>query len=116
MIDLVPVPNSRERIDMNALGYIIIAIAKMLHLLVTIYTFVIAAAVIMSWIKPDPYNPIVKVIRQITEPVFLLIRRIMPRFLFRTGLDFSPIIVLLILILFDTVVVGLLFDFGKSLF
>lgn len=101
---------------MNALGYLILAIAKMLHLIFTIYTFIIAIAVIMTWIKPDPYNPIVRIIRQITEPVFNLVRRIMPRFLFRTGLDFSPILILLLLILFDTVVVGLLYDFGKSFF
>jgi YggT family protein len=101
---------------MNALAYLVIAIAKMLHLIFTIYTFIIAAAVIMSWIKPDPHNPIVRIIRQVTEPVFNRVRRIMPRALFRTGLDFSPIIILLILILLDTVVVELLFDLGKSLF
>lgn len=91
------------------------AIAKMLHLIFNIYTFVIAIAVIMSWIRPDPYNPIVRIIRQITEPVFNIVRRIMPRFLFRTGIDLSPIFVLLILIVLDTVLVGYLYELGQFL-
>lgn len=101
---------------MQAIGYIIIAIAKMLHLILNIYTFIIVIAVILSWVRPDPHNPIIRIIHQITEPVFYRVRRIMPRALFRTGLDFSPIIVLLILILLDTVVVNLLFDLGRSFF
>lgn len=101
---------------MNALGYVIIAIAKMLHLIINIYTFIIVIAVILSWVRPDPTNPIVRIIHQVTEPVFFRIRRIIPRALFRTGLDFTPIIVLLLLILIDTVVVNLLMDWGKMCF
>lgn len=100
---------------MNALGYIVLAIAKMFHLILNIYTFIIVITVILSWVRPDPSNPIVRILRQVTEPLLLRVRRHMPRFLFKTGLDFSPIIVLLLLILVDTVVVGLLMDFGSSL-
>lgn len=101
---------------MNVLGYLIIALAKMLHLVLNIYTFVVAIAVILTWVKPDPSNPIVRILRQITEPAFNIVRRIMPRALFKTGFDLSPIVVLLIIILIDTVVVGFLFDMGSSFF
>ena len=101
---------------MNALGYLVVAIAKMLHLIISIYTFIIVIAVIMSWIRPDPHNPIVRMIHQITEPILSRVRKWMPRALFRTGLDLSPIIVLLLLILVDTVVTNLLMDFGQSFF
>jgi len=101
---------------MNAIGYLFIALAKMLHLIINIYTFIVVIAVIISWLRPDPYNPIVRMIHQITDPVLGRIRKWMPRALFRTGFDFSPIIVLLLLILIDTVVTNLLMDFGHSFF
>lgn len=100
---------------MHILGYTIIAVARMLSLVLSIYTFVIAAAVILTWIRPDPSNPIVRLIYQLTTPVLNWARRIMPRFLWQSGIDFSPIIVFFVIILIDTVVVNLLRDFGTSL-
>ena len=100
---------------MSALGYTIIAIARMVSLVLNLYMIVIAAAAILSWIRPDPYNPIVRFIYQLTTPVLNLARRIMPRFLWQSGIDFSPIIVFFVIILIDTVVVNLLRDFGTRL-
>ncbi|MFO1518575.1 MAG: YggT family protein [bacterium] len=98
---------------MHAIGYLIISLAKILSLLVNIYTFIIAGAVIISWVNADPYNPIVRFLRQATEPIFWRVRRILPQFLFRTGLDFTPIVVLILLILIENVVVNLLFEWGQ---
>jgi len=95
---------------MTVIGYLLLAFARLLNLLIGIYTFVVAAAVIISWVNPDPHNPIVRILRQLTEPAFALARRILPRALWRTGIDFSPILVFFILILIDTVIVNLLFD------
>jgi YggT family protein len=100
---------------MHALAYLILAIARMFDLIIDIYTFVIAAAVLISWVNADPYNPIVKVIRNLTEPVFNLFRKIIPGKLYRTGFDFTPIVVLLALILINTVLVNLLRDVGMSM-
>ena len=100
---------------MNAVGYLILALARVLNMITMLYTFIVAAAVIISWVNPDPYNPIVRILRQLTEPVFRITRRVMPRALWRTGLDLSPILVFFVLILFDTVVVNLLFDMAKDL-
>lgn len=100
---------------MRALAYFVLAIAKILHLLINIYTFVVAIAVLISWVNPDPYNPLVRILRQLTEPVFSKIRRIMPRSFFRTGFDFTPVIVLFLLIILDTVGVQLLYDLATSL-
>lgn len=100
---------------MSALGYIIIAVARMLSLILSLYMIVIAAAAILSWIKPDPYNPIVRFIYQMTTPVLNWARRLMPRFLWQSGIDFSPIIVFFVIILIDTVVVNLLRDLGARL-
>ena len=87
----------------------------MLGLIIDIYTFVIAAAVLVSWVNADPFNPIVKVIRSLTEPIFNLCRKIVPQRLYRTGFDFTPVVVLLILILIDTVLVNMLFDVGRNM-
>lgn len=100
---------------MNALAYLLIGVAKILHLLISIYTFVVAFSVLLSWVSPDPRNTVVHILRSLTEPVFWQVRRILPRVLFRTGIDFSPIIVLFILILLDTVAVQLLYDLAHSL-
>jgi YggT family protein len=100
---------------MHALGYLILAIARLLGLVINIYTFVIAAAVLISWVNADPFNPVVKVIRSLTEPVFDLFRKVVPNRLYRTGFDFTPVVVLLFLILFDTIIVNLLFDLGRGL-
>lgn len=100
---------------MSALGYVIIAFAKILSLIINLYTLIIIVAVLVSWVNADPYNPLVRILRQLTEPVFYQVRRIMPRAILRTRLDFSPIIVLLILIIIETVVGGLLYDAGRNL-
>ena len=100
---------------MSALGYIIIAFAKVLALIINIYTFVIIGAVLISWVNADPYNPIVKILRQLTQPVFLLVKRILPRVLRYSRIDISPLIVLILLMLIETVAVGFLYDLGRSL-
>ena len=100
---------------MKILGYTILALAKVIGLVINLYTFVIAAAVLISWVNADPYNPIVRTLMQLTQPVFSRIRRIMPRALCRSRLDLTPIIVLIILILFETIVVNILVDMGRSL-
>jgi YggT family protein len=77
---------------------IIQAIFGLLQLLVL-------ARVIVSWIRPDPYNPIVRAIYQLTEPIMEPVRRLLPT---AGGLDFSPIVVLLGLSLLERVVLSLL--------
>jgi len=100
---------------MSALGYIIIAFAKVLNLIISIYTFVIIAAVLISWVNADPYNPIVKILRQLTQPVFMLVKRILPRALRYSRIDISPLIVLIVLMLIETVAVGFLYDLARSM-
>ena len=100
---------------MNAISYLILALAKILHLLINLYTFVVAISVLLSWVSPDPHNPVVRTLRQLTEPIFYKVRRFMPRALFRTGIDFTPMIVLFVLIMLDTVAVQLLYDLAASL-
>ncbi|MCC7263778.1 MAG: YggT family protein [Candidatus Latescibacteria bacterium] len=59
--------------------------------------WVIIIRVLISWINPDPFNPIVQFLRGITDPALDAMRRIMPRFLWSTGLDFTPLLLILLL-------------------
>lgn len=71
------------------------------------YELLILASVILSWVRPDPYNPVVRFIRRATEPVIDVVRRSLP-FLRAGMIDFSPIVVLLLLRLVSTLLVSLL--------
>ena len=62
--------------------------------LLGLYSWVIIAAALITWVSPDPRNPIVLFLRQVTEPVLGPVRRLLPPW--KTGgLDFSPLIVIL---------------------
>lgn len=100
---------------MSILGLVFITIAKVLHLILNLYSFIILGAVIISWVRPDPSNPIVNFLTQTTEPIFRVVRKKMPRALFSTGMDFTPIIIFIAITVVDTIVVGLLMDAGISL-
>ncbi|MDO8494257.1 MAG: YggT family protein [Deltaproteobacteria bacterium] len=100
---------------MSALSYLIVAVAKILGMIINLYTFIIAISVLLSWVNPDPTNPIVRLFRQLTEPVFQWVRSWLPKAFFRTGFDFSPVIVLFILIIVDTVLIQILYDLARSL-
>ncbi len=68
-------------------------LAKILDIGLTLFMWIIIAQAVLSWVNPDPYNPIVRFIHQVTEPVLYQIRKRIPTIF--GGIDFSPIIVLL---------------------
>lgn len=65
--------------------------------LINIYKWIVIIRVLISWINPDPYNPIVQFLRAVTDPPLEAMRRIVPRFLWSTGLDFTPLLLILFL-------------------
>jgi YggT family protein len=73
----------------------IIALAKVLDIILTVYMWVIVARALISWVNPDPYNKIVIFLYRITEPVLRPIRKIIPRH--NLPIDFAPLAVLLII-------------------
>ena len=84
------------------------AIAKILDVVLSIFMWIVIARAILSWVSPDPYNPIVRFIHNITEPVLHQIRKRLP--LNFGGMDFSPILVLLAVIFLQQFVVQSLYD------
>ena len=77
----------------NFLGGVI----KIISSLVSIYMWVVIIRVLISWINPDPYNPIVQFLRSVTDPAIEGLRRMLPRFLWSSGLDFTPLVLILLL-------------------
>jgi YggT family protein len=79
---------------MDIIGYFFVALARVLDVVLTLYFWVIVIAALMSWVRPDPYNPVVRFLRAATDPVFYRVRRWLP-FLTIGGFDLSPIVVIL---------------------
>jgi len=92
----------------------ITTIAGLLSLAITAYNFIIIISAVMSWFNPDPYHPAVRVIRNLTEPVFYRIRKWFP-FAVINGLDLSPILALVALQLINGVVVQSIMQMGRQL-
>jgi len=82
---------------MNALFY---ALVQTLHSVINLYIWIIIIAALISFIRPDPYNPIVQVLHRLTEPVFTFIRQKIPFVIF-SGIDLSPLVIILGLQLID---------------
>ena len=82
---------------MFIIGNFLNAIAVILDYILTIYMWIIIIRALISWVNPDPYNPIVNLLYRLTDPVLYRIRRMLPVSFFSIGIDFSPVIVILII-------------------
>ena len=82
---------------------LIFALANILHIVLNLYMWIVIARALLSWVNPDPYNPIVRFLYNVTEPVLYAIRRRVPMFF--GGVDFSPMIVILGIYFLDSFLV-----------
>ena len=98
---------------MYVFSNLLVAVAKVLDIALTIFMWIVIARAILSWVSPDPYNPIVRFIHNVTEPVLYQVRRRIP--LTFGGMDFSPIIILLAVIFLQQFVVKSLYQFAVTL-
>ncbi|HKJ84287.1 MAG TPA: YggT family protein [Mariprofundaceae bacterium] len=87
---------------MFMLGYFLQALAGVLHVVLMAAMLVVIARAVLSWVSPDPYNPIVRIIIQLSEPMLYPVRRRLP---FLGGLDLSPMLVILAAIFLDNFLV-----------
>jgi YggT family protein len=84
-------------------------IAWVLDSLLTLYFWIIVISALLSWVNPDPRNPIVRFLYSVTEPVLYQVRRRLP-FVYAGGIDFSPIIVIIVIVFLQKVVVRSLYE------
>lgn len=93
---------------------ILLAVGNVLGALLNLYFWIVIIAAVITWVRPDPYNPIVRGLRLLTEPVFYYVRKWMP-FTYRSGLDFSPLVVVLVIQLVNLIVVKSLIQFALGM-
>ncbi len=90
-------------------GNMLNALATVLDYVLWLYMWVIIARALISWVNPDPWNPIVQFLDRVTEPVLGPIRRMIG---WRMGVDLSPIVAFLIILFLQLAVVQTLKDFA----
>lgn len=88
------------------------ALATLINIILSASIWVVIGRVIISWVNADPYNPIVRILYQVTEPVLYRIRRFMPVF---GGFDFSPMILILAIIFLQRFLVPTLHQLARSI-
>lgn len=98
---------------MFVLSNLVSALARVLSYALNIYMWVIIIRALISWVNPDPYNPIVQFLYRITEPVLAPIRRLIP--IYRIGIDISPIIVIMIIYFLENFLVVSLLELAQRL-
>ncbi len=98
---------------MNLLGNFLGATATVLGMVLEIYMWIVIIRALLSWVNPDPYNPIVQFLYSITEPVFERVRRLLP--MSGVGIDFTPIIVILGIVFLKLFLVRSLAEFAMQL-
>ena len=86
----------------------IVELYGLIRTLVTLYIWIIIIASFLSFVRPDPNNPIVQVLYRLTEPVFAFVRKKLP-FVVISGIDLSPLIIIFGLQFIDIIIRNLLF-------
>ena len=85
---------------MSLIGYVL----NLVSVAIVIYIYIIIARALISWVSPDPYNPIVRFLYRATEPVLRPVRERLPTS--QMGIDFSPMIVILVLYVVKEYLIG----------
>ena len=98
---------------MFILGNLLEALAVVIQMVLQLYLWIVFARVILSWVNPDPYNPIVQFLYRITDPLLYKVRKWIP--IHGGGIDFSPMIVILVIIFLQTFLVQTLQRLAFSL-
>lgn len=96
---------------MFVFGNFFVALAHVVDILLTIYYWLILIRAVISWVNPDPFNPIVQFLHRSTDPVLDPIRRFLPM----TAIDISPIIAFLAIIFLKSFLVQTLMEIGVRL-
>ncbi|MGQ0695709.1 MAG: YggT family protein [Nitrospiraceae bacterium] len=93
-------------------GNFLNALGSVIYYVLEIYIYVVVARALISWVNPDPWNPIVQFLDKVTEPALAPIRRLIG---WRLGLDLSPFILILILIFLQKFIVPSLFQMAAAI-
>lgn len=98
-------------------GNFLTALASVLHILLQVYLWVVIVRALISWVNPDPWNPIVQTLNRLTDPLLEPIRRKLFWMMGYggIGIDISPLILIMAIYFVDFFLVGTLSDIGMRL-
>lgn len=99
---------------MIVLSTFLSAVANILHMVITAYIWVLIVAALISWIQPNPFNPIVQLLYKLTAPVYALVRKTRIPTVFG-GIDLAPLLLIFALEFIDMFFIGLLHEIARSL-
>ncbi|MDO9305548.1 MAG: YggT family protein [Sulfuricurvum sp.] len=88
------------------MGNIVSGLGGIVHSLLTVYMWIVIIGALLTWVRPDPYNPIIQVINRLTEPAYRFVRRLMPTVF--NGLDLAPLILIISLQIIDVILVNII--------
>ncbi len=94
------------------LGNFILALAKLINFALSAYIWIVIGRAVISWVNADPYNPIVRFLVQVTDPILLRIRRYVPSM---GGMDLSPMILIFAIVFLQSFLVPTLSRIGMGL-
>lgn len=98
---------------MFIIGDILVGVGQVLNMLLEVYMWIVIARAVLSWVQPDPFNPIVRFICRLVDPITYRLSRILPA---RIGMiDISPILLIIAIYLMQRVVVRIIIDAGLRL-
>lgn len=97
---------------MFVVGNFLSALGSVVYYVLELYIYVVVARALISWVNPDPWNPIVQFLGKATEPALAPIRRLLG---WRMGLDLSPLVLILILIFLQKFIVPSLFQMAAAI-
>ncbi len=94
-------------------GDFLIAVASIIDKLLSAYMLIVVVRALLSWVRPDPYNPIVRFLNHLVDPITYRISRIIPT---RIGMmDISPLILIALIWFVQSFLVRLIIDVGSRL-
>lgn len=91
---------------------LLLAIANILNIVLSVYMWIVIISALISWVNPDPYNPIVRFLHAVTEPLLRPIRRFIG---YRIGIDLSPMVVILAILFVKYFLIESLIEFAYKL-
>lgn len=105
--------NQREsQANMFIISRFLEAFATVLSMVLMAYMWIIIIRALISWVNPDPYNPVVQFLNKATEPVLWRVRKRLP---YLGGFDISPLIVILIIYFLQIFLIGIIRDVAAQL-
>jgi len=97
---------------MSPAANIIMGLGGLVHSLITVYIWVLIIAALLTWVRPDPSNPIVQILYRLTEPAYAFVRKYIPTTF--NGIDLAPIVVIVGLNIVDIIFINLISSIAYS--